>query len=77
MPPPHDVPDAHRGIQAAVIRFAVRFRGVVVALAFALLGYGVSPLPRANLDVFPEFSPSQVVIQTEAPGLAGRRSSCR
>src|SRR5581483_1630858 len=25
---------------------------------------------RANLDVFPEFSPSQVVIQTEAPGLS-------
>ena len=28
------------GIQAAIIRFAVRFRGIVVALAVLMLGYG-------------------------------------
>ena len=53
---------------AAVIRFSVRHAGLTVALAFALLGYGVTRLLGAQLDVFPEFSPTQVVIQTEAPG---------
>lgn len=57
------------GPQAALIRFALRFRGVVIALACVLLGYGVYALGRANYDVFPEFAPPQVGIQTEAAGL--------
>ncbi len=57
------------GLQAAIIRFAIRFRGVVIALACALLVYGVYSLGRAKYDVFPEFAPPQVGIQTEAPGL--------
>src|SRR5215472_7401345 len=58
------------GLQAALIRFAIRFRGVVVALAVVLLGYGVLSVTRAKYDVFPEFAPPQVSIQTEAPGLS-------
>jgi Cu/Ag efflux pump CusA len=57
------------GPQAALIRFAIRFRGIVIALAFILLGYGFYALTRASFDVFPEFAPPQVGIQTEAPGL--------
>ena len=53
-----------------VIRQCIRYPGVVVALALTLVIYGVYVLSRANLDVFPEFSPSQVVIQAEAPGLS-------
>src|SRR6516164_5675780 len=56
------------GPQAALIRFAIRFRGVAIALAFILLGYGFYALLRASFDVFPEFAPPQVGIQTEAPG---------
>lgn len=59
-----------RGPQAALIRFSVRFRGVAVALACVLLGYGIYTLRQAKYDVFPEFAPPQVGIQTEAPGLA-------
>ena len=55
---------------AAIVRFSIRYAGVVVALAATLIAYGLYTLFRANLDVFPEFSPSQVVIQTEAPGLS-------
>ena len=55
---------------SAVIRQSIRYPGVVVALALTLIIYGLYVLSRANLDVFPEFSPSQVVIQTEAPGLS-------
>ncbi len=55
---------------SAIVRFSVRFRGVVIALACVLLGYGLYTLARATSDVFPEFAPPQAVIQTEAPGLA-------
>ncbi|MGH8632031.1 MAG: efflux RND transporter permease subunit, partial [Burkholderiales bacterium] len=55
---------------AAIVRLSIRRAGVVVALAATLIAYGLYTLVRANLDVFPEFSPSQVVIQTEAPGLS-------
>jgi Cu/Ag efflux pump CusA len=53
-----------------IVRQSIRFPGVVVALALTVVLYGFYVLTRANLDVFPEFSPSQVVIQTEAPGLS-------
>lgn len=57
------------GPQAAVIGFAIRFRGIVIALACLLLAYGVYSLGRVKYDVFPEFAPPQVGIQTEAAGL--------
>ena len=57
------------GPQAALVRFAIRFRGIVVALACVLVAYGVYALGRAKYDVFPEFAPPQVSIQTEAVGL--------
>jgi CzcA family heavy metal efflux pump len=55
---------------SAIVRFSIRFPGVVVALGLMLVAYGIFTLQRARLDVFPEFSPTQVVIQTEAPGLS-------
>ncbi len=54
----------------AIIHFSLRFRGVVIALAFVLMAYGLYSLSRATYDVFPEFAPPQVVIQTEAAGLS-------
>ena len=51
---------------AALIRFSLRFRGVIFALAVLVLGYGAYDLARAGLDIFPEFAPNQVIIQTEA-----------
>ncbi|MCC2106899.1 MAG: efflux RND transporter permease subunit [Hyphomicrobiales bacterium] len=58
------------GPQAALVSFAIRFRGIVLALACALLGYGLYSLASAKYGVFPEFAPPQVAIQTEAPGLS-------
>ncbi len=54
----------------AIVRASLRHRGVVVALACLLLGYGAYSLKQAKYDVFPEFSPPQVVIPTESPGLS-------
>lgn len=53
-----------------LVRLSIRYAGVVVALALLVVVYGVYRLFNADLNVFPEFSPSQVVIQTEAPGLS-------
>lgn len=61
---------APSGAQAALITFAVRFRWVVLVLGGLLLAYGVFALGQARYDVFPEFAPAQVTIQTEAPGLS-------
>jgi CzcA family heavy metal efflux pump len=54
----------------AVVEGSVRNRAVVVALAVFLLAYGGYASTRAKLDVFPEFAPPEVVVQTEAPGLS-------
>src|SRR5437588_8658156 len=54
----------------ALVNFSLKFRGVVVALACLLLGYGFYIAKNAKLDVFPNFVPPQVVVQTEAPGLS-------
>lgn len=53
-----------------IVRFSLTYRGVVLALALILLGYGLYSLNKAQYDVFPEFAPPQATIQTEAPGLS-------
>ncbi len=53
-----------------IVQTALRFRVLVVASALLLLGLGQRLLPETPLDVFPEFAPPLVEIQTEAPGLS-------
>ncbi|MBS1867973.1 MAG: efflux RND transporter permease subunit, partial [Acidobacteria bacterium] len=55
---------------SAIVRFSLRFRGITISLACALLVYGTYSLKRVQYDAFPEFAPPQVSIQTEAPGLS-------
>jgi CzcA family heavy metal efflux pump len=52
------------------ISTSVRLRVVVLALCVVLLVVGSRSIRRAPLDVFPEFAPPVVEIQTEAPGLS-------
>jgi CzcA family heavy metal efflux pump len=54
----------------AIVHWSLNNRVVVVALAIVLLLAGVYASLHAKLDVFPEFAPPQVIIQTEAPGLS-------
>src|SRR6266702_7982900 len=53
-----------------IVQTSLRFRGVVIALACVLVGYGIFVAAQAKLDVFPEFVQPQVTVQSEAPGLA-------
>ena len=57
-------------MMSAIVRFSIRFYGVIIALACLVVLYGIYSLKRSNLDVFPEFSPTQIIIQTESPGLS-------
>jgi Cu/Ag efflux pump CusA len=61
------------GLQAFIIRFALRFRGIIVALFCLLVAYGSYSLSQASYDAFPEFAPPQVDVQTEATGLSAEQ----
>jgi CzcA family heavy metal efflux pump len=58
---------------AALVRFSIRFYGVVIAIAVTILCYGGYRCVTAGLDIFPEFSPKRVIVQTEAPGLSAEQ----
>lgn len=54
----------------AVVSWALNMRVLVIAAAGALLVLGINATRHAPLDVFPEFAPPLVEVQTEAPGLS-------
>ena len=56
-----------------LVRFSIRFYGIVIALAVLILLVGVYRFTTAGLDIFPEFSPRQVIIQTESTGLSAEQ----
>ncbi len=58
---------------SAIVRFSIRFRGVVIALAGLLFGYGLYTLHVSRVDVFPEFAPPLAIVQAEAPGLSAEQ----
>src|SRR5579864_2176572 len=58
---------------SVIVRSSLRYRGIVIALAIALLGYGFYTLSQAKYDVFPNFTPPYVQIQTEAPGFSSEQ----
>jgi len=55
---------------AWIIGSSLRFRFLVVAAAAAMVAYGVDQLRNTPIDVFPEFAPPLVEIQTEGPGMS-------
>lgn len=57
-------------MMTALVKFSIRFHGVIIGFASLIVFYGVYALSTSKLDVFPEFAPTQVVIQTESPGLS-------
>ena len=54
---------------AAIVRASLRNPGIVTALACLIAALGVAALVAARFDVFPDFAPPHVLVQTEAPGL--------
>ena len=60
-------------MMAAIVGFAIRFSGAVVALAVLLVAYGIYSAAQSKLDVFPEFAPALVVANVEAPGFSAEQ----
>ena len=54
----------------ALIRFSLEYRLVVLLAAALLMVAGIVAVEETPWDVFPEFAPPQIVVQTEAPGLS-------
>jgi CzcA family heavy metal efflux pump len=53
-----------------LVSTSLRLRVAVLALSCLLIVYGIRTLRTTPLDVFPEFAPPLVEIQTEAPGIS-------
>jgi len=53
-----------------LVSISLRLRVAIVAAAILLMIIGIRGLRDAPLDVFPEFAPPRVEIQTEGPGLS-------
>ena len=53
-----------------LVTTSLRLRVMVIALSVVLVIFGARTLETTPLDVFPEFAPPLVEIQTEAPGLS-------
>ena len=54
-----------------IVGSSLRFRYIIAAAAAALMFFGVQQLRHLPVDVFPEFAPPRVEIQTLALGLSG------
>ena len=53
-----------------IVETSLRFRFLVVGFAAVLMIYGVSQVGQMPVDVFPEFAPPKVEIQTSSLGLS-------
>ena len=51
-----------------IVSRSLRFRWLVLFAATAIMAFGVAQIPSAKVDVFPEFAPPRVEIQTIALG---------
>jgi CzcA family heavy metal efflux pump len=54
---------------AAIVRASLGNPRIIFALACLIASLGVAALVAARFDVFPDFAPPHVLVQTEAPGL--------
>ena len=52
-----------------IVRSSLHFRFIVVALAVGMVAFGATRVSNMPVDVFPEFAPPRVEIQTLCMGL--------
>src|ERR671916_1287808 len=56
------------GLMRWIVGRSLRFRWLVIFAAAAITAFGIAQIPSAKVDVFPEFAPPRVEIQTIALG---------
>jgi len=59
-----------RGLMRWIVETSLRFRFIVVAVAVLMMTVGSLQLTKMPVDVFPEFAPPRVEIQTMCNGLS-------
>src|SRR3954452_24532045 len=59
-----------RTLMRWTVQSSLRYRYIVVVLAALTMAFGVITLPSNRVDVFPEFAPPRVLIQTACLGLS-------
>jgi hypothetical protein len=60
-----------------IIATSLRFRFIVVAIAAGMMVFGAAQVRAMPVDVFPEFAPPKVEIQTICIGLSAEEVSRR
>ena len=58
----------------AIVVASLKLRYIVILLAAGMMVYGVTQLRKMPVDVFPEFAPPRVVIQTATNGLSAEEA---
>src|SRR5918912_1806310 len=53
-----------------IVASSLRFRFLVVFAAAAMMAFGIARLEKMPVDVFPEFAPPRVEVQTQTLGLS-------
>jgi CzcA family heavy metal efflux pump len=54
----------------AIVKWSLRFRFIVMAIGVSLMYFGIDRLREMPVDVFPEFAPPRIEVQTICLGLA-------
>jgi Cu/Ag efflux pump CusA len=62
--------DRPRTLMRWTVRSSLRYRYLVVVLGALTMALGIVTLPNDRVDVFPEFAPPRVVVQTACLGLS-------
>jgi CzcA family heavy metal efflux pump len=62
--------DQRGTLMSWTIATSLRFRHLVAALGALVMAIGIIVLPSSRLDVFPEFAPPRVIVQTVCLGLS-------
>src|SRR5512147_2951709 len=53
-----------------IVQISLRYRYLVIFLAVVLMIFGISRMSNSSVDVFPEFAPPKVEVQTLSTGLS-------
>src|SRR5947209_17707020 len=54
----------------SIVAVSLRFRFFVLAIAAAMMFFGIVQLPNTPVDAFPEFAPPRVEVQVSCNGLS-------
>src|SRR5574342_677976 len=54
----------------SIVGTSLKFRYIALAIAAAMMIYGIAQIPHMPVDAFPEFAPPRVEIQTPCLGLS-------